>query len=140
MKALLYISIIFLCSCSAEKRLARLIKNNPELLVKDTITIYDTTIVKGSMVDSLFVFSSDTIVLSDSNQIIKYYYNTLTKNHYIKGEVREREIVKEINVPYDKIVPKDLTFFQEYGYWFMILLGMVIIILSLSRKTYVQKI
>lgn len=138
MRILLFISIIFLISCSAEKRIARIIKKHPELLVKDTITIMDTTIVKGSTVDSLFVFNSDTIVISDSNQVIKYFYNTITKNHYIKGEVKEREVIKPIKVPYDKLVLKDLTFIQQYSEWIIILLliGICILLLLKNKQTW----
>lgn len=125
-----------LFSCSPEKRISRITKKHPELLVKDTIRISDTTIVKGSSVDSLFSFSKDTVVVSDSNQIIKYFYNTVTHKHYIKGEVKDRVIVKEIPVPYEKVkvVLKDESWWELIlKYMGLIALGILIILVIVEK-------
>jgi hypothetical protein len=113
----LILLLLLFSSCSPEARLNRLVKNNPHLLVKDTIVVKDTIKIKGSVRDSTFIFSKDTIVISDSNQVIKYFYNTTTKNHYIKGEVRDRVVEREIKVPYDKVIVKPLTWWQENSHW-----------------------
>lgn len=130
---MLYI-LIAMFSCSPERRMARIVKKHPELLVKDTLLLTDTTIIKGSSVDSLFTFSKDTIVISDSNQTIKYFYNTVTHQNYIKGEVKERTVVKEIRVPYEKIVVKELTWWQEHKDWIFMIALFIILMLILFRK------
>lgn len=132
---LLFLYIVLgLFGCTPGQRMARIIKKHPELAIKDTVRISDTTIVKGSTVDSLFIFSGDTITVSDSNQTIKYFYNNVTHKHYIKGEVRDREVVKEIKVPYVKyILPKKSWWDTYQGYIIVILLS-VIAIFAFKRK------
>jgi hypothetical protein len=107
----------FMFGCkTSDQKLAKLIEKHPELLHKDTITVYDTTFVKGSTVDSIFTFTRDTVIVSDSIQAIKYFYNYETKHHYIKGEVKDRIVTKEIKVPYDRIINRGIAGSEIFGY------------------------
>jgi hypothetical protein len=107
-------------SCSPERRLARLVKKHPHLLVKDTLTIQDTTIVKGTKLDSNFYFQGDTVYILDSILTIKYFYNKETQKHFIEGQVKPDTIYKTIRVPYDKIIVKPLTWWQENKDWIIL--------------------
>lgn len=128
MKAKLITSLLFLLivlcifSCTPQRRLSRLIRKNPELITRDTIVILDTTFIKGSSIESSFNFEGDTIYIHDSIQTIKYFYNTKTQTHYIKGEVQDREVIREVKIPYDKIVVANLTWWQEYKGWLFLFL------------------
>lgn len=112
---LLYI-LIAVTSCSPQRRLNRLVKNHPELMVKDTINIIDTTIRPGSKLESLFDFTGDTVYIRDSVFTIKYFYDTQTHKHYIAGETKADTIIKNIPVYMDKIVVKEpeLSFWTKY--------------------------
>ena len=126
--------LVSLLSCSPERRMARIIKKNPHLAIKDTLTVSDTTFIKGSSVDSLFVFNNDTITVSDSNQTIKYFYNTVTHKHYIKGDVRDREVIKEIKVPYEKYIIPKKNWWETYKDYIIITILFMIAIFAFKAR------
>lgn len=98
------IIFLFLIACSPASRLNRLIKNHPELTKIDTITIKDSTFLKGSFMDSSFVFTGDTLKLDNGRQIINYYYNNTTHKNYISAKVKDTTLNKTIPVPVNKII------------------------------------
>jgi hypothetical protein len=108
------IVMILLCSCSPEKRIARIARKHPEVLVKDTLMVRDTIITQGSTLDSTFIFSGDTVYVRDGRQEIKYFYNTTTQHHYIKGEVKPDTIYFEKKVPFEKIVVSESRFWSGF--------------------------
>jgi len=119
--------VLFLFSCSPEKRLARMIKKYPQLITKDTLYYKDTIYIKGSQVDSVFLFNGDTVVIRDSAMIIKYYYNTLTRENYIKGEVIADTIYREKKIPYEKVILKQ----SDIPRWIKIVLAIIAAMLLL---------
>lgn len=108
--------MILLCSCSPERRIARIVKRHPELLVKDTLTLRDTLFRPGSVRDSSFIFTGDTVYIRDGKQEIKYFYNTTNQHHYIKGEVKPDTIFYEKKIPYEKIVVSESRFWSGFGW------------------------
>jgi len=67
-KLILILSLILL-SCSAQKRMNKLIDNNPDLVVNDTIR--DTIITEEVRVDTALLLTTDTIILRKDNLIIE---------------------------------------------------------------------
>jgi hypothetical protein len=121
-------------SCSPERRIARIVKKHPHLMVKDTLTIHDTIYTKGTILDSLFYFGGDTVIIRDSILTIKYFYNKETQKHFIEGKVKPDTIYKTIRVPYDRIVVKPLTWWQE-NKDIMILFLLIVLVLLVLWKT-----
>lgn len=95
---------ILLNACSAEKKLARLIKNHPELTRIDTLTVKDTTIIASIKTDTLFkhTASKDTAYIYKDRLKIKYVNDGDTV--FISGECEGDTIYKEILVPVTKVV------------------------------------
>lgn len=133
MRYIIFSLCLLAFSCNPERRISRIIKKHPELLVKDTLVIQDTTITKGTIVDSLFYFPGDTVIIRDSILTIKYFYNKETQKHFIEGKVKPDTIYKTIKVPYEKVVVKPLTWWQE-NKDLMVLIALVSLILFVLWK------
>ena len=112
MKKLIIILIaITSISCSPQMRLNRKVDRvekfarKHDLIIVDTIIIYDTTIVERFFTDtvSTFIYNDTTIVINNDRVEVKYYYDSITNNIYHDVEVKEIEIIKEIIVEVEKI-------------------------------------
>lgn len=107
------IVVLLLGSCTPEMRLAHILKRHPELLKKDTLLYYDTTIVKGLHTDSNFYFTGDTVRIHKDRQEIKYYYNTTTHKNYISGDVKADTITKIEKIPYEKTIVLAVPWYEK---------------------------
>lgn len=140
MKFWTYISIIaLLISCSPQKRLNRIIKNNPQLLQRDTlkIVVRDTIIIESQTYDTITkFFHSDTIQVIDNSRItLKYYYDTIEKNIYHSVDYKTDTIFFEKIVPVEveRVVIKELTWWQKNNQW-IIFLGIIFILSLIYQK------
>lgn len=97
-------SLIMIFGCSAEKKLARLVKNHPELVRKDTTYIRDTIYIPAVRYDTVtnIVMYDTTTVIDNSRMIIKYFMTDSTV--YMQGECKDTNITKEYIVVTDTIV------------------------------------
>lgn len=100
--------LVVLVSCSAEKRLQRLIKKHPELVKKDTVYVRDTVITESIKTDTFFVFkpykTTDTFYIEKEKlkvQIIRQR-DTIRAN----AEVKSDTIYVEKKVPIDNVIVK----------------------------------
>ncbi len=112
-----------LSSCSPEKRLARILRNNPELIKTETIYKRDTTIVAGAKADTIFAttITRDTLVIKEKQLTIKYYNDG--KTTYLKGVCDTIKIIKEIPVQVFTVQPPPvLTWWQRLkaGIWWLL--------------------
>ncbi len=144
MKILFVILLVFLFSCSPQKRLNRLVKKYPELVKTDTITVRDTirdTInVTTELVklDTIFSLNEihDTITITKDNLTIRYYHDTIHDSIYISGECDTifvkvpYERIVEYKVPCDKVIVKKGI---SWWYWFIIIM-LILGILYLVKK------
>lgn len=127
--------ILFLSSCNPQKQLQRLIKKNPELIELDTIRIIDTVIIESYNYDTLttFVFSDTTTVINNEKVILKYYYDTLRQeiHHYVQcvGDT----IIKEKVIQVEKVVYKELSWWEQYG-TIVIILSLIVGVLIVLKK------
>jgi hypothetical protein len=119
---ILCVIAILLMGCSKETRLANLIKRNPELLVKDTITVTDTLITENIKTDTVLGIESlhDTVYITKDKLRIKTV--RFKDSIFIEGECISDTVIKEIKVPFEKIVIKELTFWQKNKLWIISLL------------------
>jgi|TARA_R100001530_G_C4175854_1_gene118000 hypothetical protein len=140
MRSLSFILIlIFIIACSPQKKLNRLIKNHPELLTQDTLNlvIHDTIYVENTYYDTVTQLSyhDSTIVVNNEKVYLKYFYDTLTREifHEVTCYGDTVYYTKEIPVIVDKIVIKELTWWQKYGS-IIIISGVLLLFLILLKR------
>ena len=111
---------IFLFSCSPQNRLNRKVKRAENyaykhgLVIKDTIKVIDTVIVDNYIHDTTATFyrHDSTIVVNNSQVLLRYFYDTLRQEIYHEVECKGDTIIRDILVPVDKIkvIDKDNRF------------------------------
>ena len=111
---------IFLFSCSPQNRLNRKVKRAENyaykhgLVIKDTIKVIDTVIVDNYIHDTTATFyrHDSTIVVNNSQVLLRYFYDTLRQEIYHEIECKGDTIIREVLVPVDKIkvIEKDNRF------------------------------
>lgn len=136
--------LLGLNSCSPEKRLARLLRNNPQLVKSDTIWTIDSIYTKGVLKDSVFnYFQTDTILLKQDKLTIKYYYNH-DSTIYLQGQCAPDTIYKYYPSEINTITPPaELTFWQKVklwiwsnGWWVALLIWLIWRIFGRIIKSY----
>tara|TARA_R110002012_G_scaffold59573_3_gene155985 strand:+ start:1069 stop:1494 length:426 start_codon:yes stop_codon:yes gene_type:complete len=128
--------LILLClSCNPQKQLNRLTSRHPELLQKDTIRYIDTVIVENYTHDTItnIQLHDSTTVINNEKVILKYYYDTLTKEIHHHVTCIGDTITKEVHIPYEVVVVQELTFWQKYGS-IMIILSFIALALLLFKR------
>jgi len=127
--------ILFLSSCSPQKRLQRLLKKNPELIELDTIRVIDTVIIQRydtTLINT--IIRQDSVTLINTERIkIKYYYDTITEKieHFIS--LPSDTITQEVIIPYEKIVYKELSWWEQYG-TIVIIISLILGVLIVLKK------
>lgn len=114
---ILLIISITLYSCSAEKRLSRIIRNNPQLVKQDTIWKLDTTIVNGVQHDTIIKtgITTDTLVIKEKHLTYKYFNNG--KTVYLKGICDTVVITKKIPYIVNSVSVKPLNRKERFVMW-----------------------
>lgn len=129
----LVILIIILSSCSAQKRLDRLVKNHPELLQTDTTIVHDTLHTETIKADTIFKDTTyfrllrDTITVTNDRLTIRQYYHR--DSIFIEGECLGDTIIREIAVPYEKVTAVAET---KIPFWVWAIFGLLIILTILA--------
>lgn len=130
----LMLSILFI-ACTPQQRLNRLVKNHPELIKIDSITVHDTIIDPGFALDSIFpLIYNDTVFITKYKTDIKLVRGKGdTVRLYIKQppDTIVRVTVKEVP---KIVIQKDswLTWVKDHKGW-LIAIGIIIGILILIR-------
>ena len=100
---LLITTIVFLCSCSPQRRLERLIAHHPELCITDTLCIRDSVILPAVTADTAVSFSGlvDPVIIKKERLEIEVQkvHDTL----YIRGKCKADTMYKTLRVPVEKI-------------------------------------
>jgi len=130
-KLLLLFVLLFLFSCTPQKRLQRLLKHHPELLQKDTIYLKDTIITKAIQIDTNFIFVNDTFFIEKE----KFKIELIKKDKiiYLKAESKADTIY--INKPYavEKIIYKNENKFNIKNKNILFLLLLIVLLVFIYR-------
>jgi hypothetical protein len=133
------ILLFLLVACSPQKRLNRLIDKYPHLTETsiDTIIVIDTVIIDNydTTILSNVIRHDSTIVLNNEKVYLKYFYDTLRQEIYHEVECFGDTIIKEKIVPYEveKVVYKELTWWQEYKHIIIMFALLIITLIVLKR-------
>ena len=130
---ILLVLIVF--SCTPQKRLHRLINKHPGLMQLDTIVIRDTIVIEDYTHDTTTIlqFHDSTTVVNNEKVILKYFYDTLTREIHHEYTCLGDTIIQEKIVPYEKIVIQELTWWQKYGN-IIITITVILLLLTLFKK------
>ncbi|MBP7077696.1 MAG: hypothetical protein KBB11_11665 [Bacteroidales bacterium] len=95
---------MLLGSCSAEKRLHRLVALHPELVTKDTIRIQDTTLIPEVRIDTLVHYSQlkDTVTIEKEKLTVRIHQ--VRDTVYIEAVQKPDTIVHLREIPVEKII------------------------------------
>jgi hypothetical protein len=131
------ILILLLVSCSPQKRLNRLITKNPDLIQLDTLIVRDTIVIESFNYDTVtsFKYSDTTIIVNTEKVLARYYYDTLRQEIWHEIECKEDTIFYEKLVPVEKVVYKELSFWEKYQTLIYILLGLFILLVIYKKLT-----
>ena len=136
MRSIVFILILSVVwGCSPQKKLNRLISKHPELLEKEILIVRDTIIIQDYSVDTItsLRFHDSVIVIDNSKVILKYFYDTITREIHHEVECLGKEIITETLVPYEKIVVQELSWWQKYGSIVLILSFLLLFLVLLKR-------
>ena len=128
--------ILLVVGCTPQKRLNRIVTNNPHLLVKDTIRVVDTIVIDNYSFDTITSIEfHDTVIIENNEKIIaRYYYDTLKKeiHHYI--ECKSDTIVKNRFIPVEKVIIQEQTLWEKYGS--LVIIALIFLIVLRVFKKY----
>ena len=131
----LILSCSFLVCCSPQKRMNRLIKKYPQLTQVDTIVVIDTVIVENYNYDTTTIIKTHdtTTVINNERVILRYFYDTLRQEIYHEVECVGDTVIKIQNIPIEKVVFKELSWWEKYG-TLIIILSILVAILIVAKK------
>ena len=131
------ILILLLVSCSPQKRLNRLISKNPDLIQLDTLIVRDTIVIESFNYDTVttFKYSDTTIIVNTEKVLARYYYDTLRQEIWHEIECKEDTIFYEKLVPVEKVVYKELSFWEKYETLIYILLALFVLLVIYKKLT-----
>ena len=91
-------------ACNPQKRINRILNQNPNLKRDTVYTIRDTTFIKAFTFDTIYNYknSIDTVFLKRENVIVKVFHHN--DSIFVKALVKPDTIVKTISVPIRQIV------------------------------------
>lgn len=135
MKPLHIIAIAaLLVACSPERRLQKLLRDNPELSRVDTITVTDTVFVPG---DTMWrsVLLRDTVTIENERQVVKVQRirtgspcDTAAIALDIEARVKPDTVYSTVTVEVDRVVPCPPP---THNWWRTIALVMGVLCLAL---------
>jgi hypothetical protein len=119
------ILLLFLASCTPQKRLERLIRNHPELVRVDSVKIIDTVITRIVSIDTMQVMNTyDTFIVNRDRltvQVIRHQDSI-----YVYGKCAGDTVVLERKVPVRIIEVKESTSVPWWVYAFLVLVLVVL--------------
>ena len=136
------IQIVLIClivSCSPQKRLNRLVKKHPELSQIDTLNLVvrDTIVIEKQSFDTTtqIIYHDSVTVINNERVILKYFYDTITQelNHYLENKTDTIYTEKIVNVPVDRVIVRELSWWDRYKEFIYIGLVLIMVVIILKK-------
>ena len=125
--------ILLLASCTPQKRLARLVKKNPELIRVDTVTVTDTftVIAPRTHIDTFYSIKRlvDTVRLEKENLKVLTYLKNDTIYLDAECDTLVIEKVRTVKVPAKTIEVKKENFWDSRWFRFLFIVIFVVLII-----------
>lgn len=106
---------LFGASCTPEKRLARLVKNHPELAKVDTVWAEVKYIVPEVRAETSFVWSTDTVILEKDRLSVRILTDTITKRITVWGQCKSDTLIKVVPKYISTVSPVKEV--RKGGFW-----------------------
>ena len=135
------LAVGLLFSCSPQKRMNRLINKFPHLTETtiDTIRIIDTFVVEkfDTTLVNNFIKQDCVIVINNERLKISYKYDTITEKIIHSVKLPNDTIYKEKIIPIEveKVVYKELTWWEQYQTIIYVLLGLFVLLVVYKLLT-----
>ena len=113
------ILLIFIISCTPQRRFTRLIEKHPYLLTTDTLIIHDTVRVEVPKTE----ITKDTLILQKERLTIKIFHDTIRNNVFIQGICDTITIEKII----ERKIP--IRYYEKTPLWKKILNWLIIAVI-----------
>ena len=132
MKYSIYILLVlFIASCTPQRRFTRLIEKHPYLLTTDTLIIHDTVrvevprVVHDTVINEHFFteITRDTLILQKERLTIKIFHDTIRNNVFIQGICDTVTIEKII----ERKIP--IRYYEKTPLWKKILNWLIIAVI-----------
>ena len=134
-KFILYISLVlFIISCTPQRRFTRLIEKHPYLLTTDTLTIHDTVrvevpkVVHDTVINEHFFteITRDTLVIQKERLTVKIFHDTIKQQVFIQGTCDtitiEKIVERKIPIRYYEKTPTWKKIMNQVLLWSLVLL------------------
>lgn len=125
--------ILLLASCTPQKRLARLVKKNPQLIRVDTVTVTDTFIVitPRTQIDTFYSIKQliDTVIVSKDNLTVKTYLKNDTVYLDAECDTIVIEKIRTVKVPAKTIEVKKENFWEDRWFKFLFIVIFVALLI-----------
>ena len=130
---LLFISLVLCAGCSPSKRLARLLRQHPELKAADTVTVRDTIAVPEVSADTAVPVNHfpDTVAVEKGRLEVRI--RKLHDTLFIRGKCKADTVIVQKKIPVEKIVLA-----ESHSRWFLwIIIGLVVgmVFVLIVRRT-----
>jgi len=127
MKTIYLLLILALTSCSADKRLQRLVNKHPELIRKDTVTVSIPVYVVGISKDTIFNLSVDTMFLDTGRLHVEVHIDTVTRKVFVSGRCDPDTVTVTVDKIINSVEPTKVIREKSKGkidwWWAMILMA-----------------
>lgn len=115
----LLLALVSFCSCTPQKRLSRLLKQHPELIQQqDTAERYDTVIIDGFRVDTLFYpqyGKRDTFIINTGQSFTRVYLNETKTEARVDQEHKADTIINTTRIIEKYLPPEDKNRFPTWA-------------------------
>jgi len=109
--------VVVMASCSPQKRLANLVKRNPELVTTDTV-YQPIPVIRAEVVrDTVVEWSTDTVTIEKDRLRVDVIMDTVTKKIYIKGQCKADTVIIKVPVAVNTVQPVDVVKVRKPSFW-----------------------
>lgn len=120
MRLYILLLVALLASCSAEKRLNRLLKNNPEFTRQDTITVRDTVYFDRVEAHTVEVLVPGDTMYLDTGRLHVKVVKMPGERVYVQGICDADTVTVEKQVVVDRILPTKTIHKAPWYLWALV--------------------
>jgi hypothetical protein len=115
----------------------KLIKKFHHLTQLDTLIVKDTIVIESYNYDTItsFKYSDTTIIVNTEKVLARYFYDTLRQEIWHEIECKEDTVYYEKLIPIEKVIYKELSFWEKYQTLIYILIALFVLLVLYKKLT-----